>query len=61
MGKINNAASSGVMPSTNCKRWLNTSSIPISAIIETIATPTPLANRRLRNSEKSIMGYCARC
>ena len=33
---------------------------PIIAIIEVIATPTPQANARLRNSEKSIIGCAER-
>ncbi len=60
IGRTNRPAFSGVRPCTSCRCWLNTSSMPTSAMVATVATATPRAKRRLRNSAKSIIGSRAR-
>lgn len=57
MAAISSPASSGERPSTSCRRWLKTSSTPISAPEATTAASTPEEKRRSRNRVKSISGW----
>ncbi len=57
---MNSAASSGDRPSTSCRRWLNTSSMPIKAAADTSAAITAFLNPGVLNNDRSSIGCVAR-
>ena len=55
-GRMYSAACIGDRPCTSCRRWLKTSSMPISAAAANSAVATAELKTGLRNSVKSING-----